>query len=341
LAAASKPAWFQDAGETVHVRWTEAPDQYESLAVSLRAVLDRGGVDRSYDELVAVLGLGFATVAATDDTLDSWCTYARDAGLGATAESYGLRLRELHPPAATRGLARSAEYARHFQDSYVPLIARALEHDQLVLAWRGWPAPHDRLWGVITSFQGGTLGGHTLGADGRPLPLSGPAHQVYIVEESRPVDPSALAPAHLFAHAARQARAGWAGTWARCANVKTGAAAYRAWQDILRTGADGGAGVVPLYRQHAQAARVHGAARGCLAAWLRRVGPALASDGTELAAYWANTCDAVGEVLRPYESPAAVQVLLDHPGGAEGMCRAIDAICEMEAALVVKLGAVQ
>ncbi len=323
------------------IRWVEAPDHYESLAASLGAVLAYTGAGRPYDELVAALGLGFATVVTTDDALGWWSTYARDASLAATAELYGLRLRALHPPEAARGLSRSAEYGQHFRDSYVPLIARALEHNQLVLAWRGWPEPRDRFWGVITKVQGETLLGHTLQADGRPLPLIGPAHQVYIAEEFRLPEPRAVTAAHLFTHAAQQACAVWTGSWGRHANVETGAAAYRAWQDALRVRPDSEADAAPLHRQQSQAARVHGAARGCLAAWLRRVGPALAASQAELATHWADTCDRVRQRLLPYESAEEVGELLDQPDGTASICRAIDEIREMEAALVEKLAVIR
>jgi hypothetical protein len=323
------------------IRWVEAEDHHESLAVSLRAVLAGSGTDRPYDELVAALGLGFATVATAADSLDWWSTYARDASLTTTAELYGLRLRELHPSSAALGLAASAEYAQHFRDSYLPLIARALEHNQLVLAWRGWPAPRDRFWGLITSLERETLFGYTLEAEGQPQPLVGPAHQIYIVEESPSPEPRALTAAHLFAHVARQAQAVWAGTWVKCANIETGAAAYRAWQNALQVRPNGVVRAVPLHRQQSQAARVHRAARSCLAAWLRRIGPALAADQAKLAAYWADTCDRVRQRLLPYEPAERVRELLDEPDGTASICRAIDEIREMEAGLVEKLAVIR
>jgi hypothetical protein len=325
----------------VRIGWVEAPDHDESLAVSLRAVLAHNGTDRPYDELLAALGLGFATVATPDDSLGWWCTYARDARLIETASLYGLRLRELHPAEAASGLVHSAEYAQHFQDSYVPLIAVALEHDQLVIAWRGWPAPRDRFWGVITDIRGQTLFGQTLRSAAQPLPLSRPAHQIYIVEEFRPVEPSALKPAHLFSHVARQARAVWAGNWARCANVETGAAAYRAWQNALRKAAGDETTPLALHFQQYQAARGHAGARSHLASWLRRVEPALAGEQARLAAQWADTCDRVAQRLRAYDSPEAVRGLLDRPDEAECIRQAIDEICEVEATLIEKLQTIQ
>jgi hypothetical protein len=325
----------------VQIRWSEARNHYESLAVSLRAVLASLNADHPYDELVATLGLGAATVATADDSLGWWCTYARDASLVETAKLYGLRLRELHPAEAAQGLSRSAEYAQHFRDSYVPLIARALEHDQLVLAWRGWPEPCDRLWGVITDIRDEQLSGHTLWHDGQSLAFTGPAHQVYVVEEFCPPAPDGVTPAHLFAHVARQACAVWAGTWAGHVNVQTGAAAYGAWQNALREPSATESTTLPLYRHHSQAACAHLAARSHLATWLRRVGRVLGGDRIELAAHWAHMCDRVEQRLLPYESPEAVKELLDEPGGVDQICPAINEVCEIEVALVDRLAAMR
>jgi len=326
-------AWYRVVNDMMQTRWSEAQNHYESLAVSLRAVLAYLDSDHPYDELVATLGLGFATVATTDDSLGWWCTYARDASLIETAKLYGLRLRELHPPEAALGLSGSPEFAQHFRDSYVPLIARALEHGQPVLAWRGWLAPRDRLWGVITSIRGAQIFGQTLWHEGQPLPLTGPAHQAYVVEEFRPPDDKAVAPANLFSHVARQARAMWAGTWARCTHVTTGAVAYRAWCDALRA-PSGRQATPPLYDQQSQAARVHAAARDCLATWLRRVAGALAGDDVKFAAHWADTCDRVVQRLLPYESPQAVKEILGRPDGRTCICQVIDDVSEIEAALL-------
>lgn len=321
------------------VRWTESQNHYESLAVSLRALLACFDNDRPYDELVAVLGLGAATVAVPEDSLGWWCTYARDARLHETAELYGLRLRGMHPPEAALGLGQCGEYVQHFRDSYVPLIARALEHEQLALAWGGWPGASERLWGIITHRQGEALFGHTLWHGGQPAPLIGPARQVYVAEGfSRPKH-ERVTPASLFAHAARGASVMWAGTWTTGTGIKTGKAAYRAWQDALRKPPEEAAATPALYHQQSRAARVHSAARNYLATWLRRVAGTLAGDRIQLAAHWANACDRVGERLLPYESPDVVKELLDQPGGVDRICRALDDVCGIESELAQRLEA--
>ncbi len=312
---------------------TEAERHRESLAVCLRAVLTGFGVRRPYDELVSTLGLGAATVAAPDDSLDSWATYARDAGLVPTANLYGLCLRDLHPPNATPGLGRSAEYPEHFHDSYVPLIMRALEHDQLVLAWRGWPAPGERLWGVITRARGDQLFGQMQGCGDELVPLAGPAHQVYIVEESRPPNPNALSPDALFAHVARQASAAWAGRWVSDRGALTGPAAYKAWQDFLRRAPNANTLVPPLHQQHRHTVRLLVAARKCLSAWLRGV-PGRHRD---LAAVWANTCDRVRQLLEQDAVGASSEGAFEQTDGIERACQVLADVCELETELVKRL----
>jgi hypothetical protein len=189
------------------------------------------------------------------------------------------------------------------------------------------------LWGVLTHVQGDQLFGHTPGHSGRPVPLTGPALQVYIVEESQPPIPEVLSPDVLFVHVARQACEAWAGTWAPDSGVLTGPAAYDAWQDTLRSAPAANAGKSPLRVQHSHATRLLLAARCCLAAWLRRV----PGKQRELAARWADTCDRVAQLLRPYESPEAVRAVLAQPDGIQHVCRALENACALEAKVVKQL----
>jgi len=317
----------------VRIRWSEAPNHYESLAVSLRAILAGFGAEHPYDELLAGLGLGAAVVAVPGEPLGWWWTHARDVNLLATARLYGLHLRELHPPEAAHGLSGSAEYAEHFRDSYLPLIRAAVEHEQPVLAWRGWPAPRDRLWGVITAVRDELVIGYTLWHDSEPLPMVGPAHQVYIVEDYRaPARPPTAD--ELFWRAAGQAQAWWAGTGAVRTGLETGRHAYRRWQAALHEPTDDS---LPLHRQQSQAVRVHVAARSYLAVWLRRVAHQLGGEQVALAARWANACDRVAERLASYESPEVVRELFAEPEGIDRLCRALEEVCELESAVVAAL----
>ena len=105
-----------------------------SLTLALRSVAESAGYDVDADDLHAVLGLSMVACAAPGDMeLGNWPLYARDAFLVDTARVFGMTVRPIHPPEAARGLGGAAEFAQHFDASYRPLIARALEHDQPVL----------------------------------------------------------------------------------------------------------------------------------------------------------------------------------------------------------------
>jgi len=323
----------------VQSRWSEAQNHYESLAACVRAILAGAGSERSYEEILAALGLGAITVAVADEGLGSWCTWARDAALLQTAPLYGLRLRELHPPEVAAGLPGAAEFTQHFRDSYVPLIRQALAHGQLALAWRGWPPPRERLWGLITAVHGDMLTGYTLWHEAQPLPLTGPAYQVYVVEECAPPPADALTPDLLFQHVARLAVRAWSGTWTALETLSTGAAAYRAWQDALRKAKPTDPNGLPLSRQQSHAARAHTAARTSLATWLRQIAPGLGGDHAAAAAQWAATAAHVSRTLQPYTAPESVEELLRQPAGIERICRALEDACQAEAALAQRLAA--
>ncbi len=320
----------------MQTRWLEAPHHYESLAVSLRAILACHGLSRPYEEIVAVLGLGMATVAVPDDELGWWCTYARDAALLEVATRYGLQLRELHPPQAAMGLARSPGYARHFQDSYLPLIRRALEHGQRVLTWRGWPPPRERLWGVLVEQAGGMLLGHTLWHRASPLPLIGPAHQAYIIEDfARPT--TDWTPAQQFKTAVHATCSMWRGPWPVDGGLLTGSAAYDAWCEALAHPPARPASGRSLGWQHSQAIRVHTAARTALATWLRSIGGKLGGRDVELAARWAAACDQVVETLATCETAEDAEETFRAAGGACEVCEALRRAREIEARVIEQL----
>ena len=93
---------------------------------------------------------------------------ARDALLVEGARVFGMTVRGLHPPEAARGLEHSAEYAQHFAASYRPLILRALENRQPVLArlGRGEFGNHHPIWGAIEDSSDGGVG--SVRGGGRP-----------------------------------------------------------------------------------------------------------------------------------------------------------------------------
>lgn len=258
--------------------------KHESLALCLREVLATHGRTCTYEQIVAALGLGFATAAVPGEPAGQWPTFGRDAGLGLAAALLGLRLRELHPPAAARGLHRAGEFATHFADSYVPLIRAALAYGYPVLVWGGWPPPAERLWGLVTGEVEGKLigrvgwevsAGFTDGPQpgaGGVLPMVGPAQQVYVIEEiSSAAEPSAAAAMDEWAAVTL---ALWCDRHA-LTGVHFGLAAYRVWLHVLGEPAEPDFDSSAAIGGHAQVVRVLGAARAALAGWLNEILPLL------------------------------------------------------------------
>lgn len=314
------------------LQWTQAADEPESLAVGLRAVLAAHGAPREYDELIALLGLGAAFVAVRGECPGHWPTHARDAALVETADRLGLRLRDLHPPDAAIGLETSAEFPQHFQDSYVPLILRALQHGQTALAWRGWPSPGQYEWGVITAADGDQLYGYAPGGNGQLMPLTGPAYQVYVVEEHRPPDARNLEPAALFEHAARVSRALWDGAPALRFGVKTGTAAYQLWSDALADADLCPHCGEPAHVCQSRLVRPLVSARRHLATWLQRIADALDPKPKEAATRWAYACEDFVRWWQPFESPENVKQFFpkQHKNGVFGPLQ-IQNTCALEA----------
>ncbi len=164
----------------------------ESLTQALLAVLRAGGRSAVYDDVNAALGLSFIITSVQDDPCPgNWSCYGRDFNLASAAKALGLRIRDLHPPDVSIGLDRAPEYEQHFDASYRPLIERALEHGQPVIAWCGWPAPNEQSWGLLTSIGGAGLGysGVMAGA-AQPASLVGLPIQLYVVEDVDAADPT-------------------------------------------------------------------------------------------------------------------------------------------------------
>ena len=100
-----------------------------------------------------------------------------------------MQIREVHPPEAARGLEDAAEFEQHFDASYRPLILRAMENGQFVLAWRGWLGERELSWGWIRAAcdEGMGFRGSTIWSEAELNPLRAdllvrPAVQLYIVE---------------------------------------------------------------------------------------------------------------------------------------------------------------
>ncbi len=122
-----------------------------SLPYALCAVAHTAGLNVDLYDLCAAMGLSFMpTSVRGEPSTDKWRMYARDAFLIPAGRLFGMTIREIHPPEAAQGIAELPEFKQHFDASYRPLIERALEHDQPVLAWQGWPGEWALHWGVIT-----------------------------------------------------------------------------------------------------------------------------------------------------------------------------------------------
>lgn len=240
-----------------------------SLPHALCAVAHARGYEIDLDDLCAAMGLSF-TVTAIPEEPDSskWTLYARDAFLVPAARLFGMTIRDIHPPEAAIGVAKSVEFSQHFDASYRPIILRALEHNQPVLAWQGWPASPiahvrdpegadfdsrtpsssagkrpeaiccghtDMLWGVITNpcedgvgFRG-TI--HASPDDAAELTLHRPPVQLYVIESIVQTKPDAE---EVLAMARDHAKQVLDNALSDRFGVTTGPRAYDDWIERLR-----------------------------------------------------------------------------------------------------------
>jgi hypothetical protein len=302
------------------LRWIEEAEHAESLTTALRAVLALYGQDQPYENLLAALGLGTLVTAHPDEPLHHWPTLGRDLCLVDAAAKFGLSLRPLHPPDAAAGLGRSSEFASHFHDSYVPLIRTALAHEQLVLAWRGWPAPSSRCWGVIAGEQDEQLWGFATGRNLEYVPLIDPAHQAYVVEEYRSPGRS-LNEIDLFDMVRRFAREFWEGSLTTMPGLLTGEKAYRAWIQKLRAPDSEESLGLSVLEQHRGAVRSLLAARRAMVIFLR----GCARRRSAAAARWAESVERTIEILRPDEIVVADAKAALSPDWAEQASASLEA----------------
>lgn len=216
-------------------------DRSATLTWALSRVAADAGHAIDADDLHAALGLSmFACAVAGETRVDWWSMYARDRFVVRAARLFGMRLRDLHPPDVARGLDAAAEFGQHFDLSYRPLIHRAMEHGQAVLAWRGWRGEEGPTWGVIReiSKEGvGFAGSIPLRgrADASKLNvLDRPASQVYVVETIERTTPTGEA---IVSMAMEHMREGFdrasAGRW----GIAIGLAAIVQFEERLARGA--------------------------------------------------------------------------------------------------------
>lgn len=224
------------------LRWIDRDPRGESLACALQSLLAPRGIGATYESLVVALGLGTLVHFDLEQSPAAVGEFARDGRLGPAADAFGVRLRELHPISAAQRLESSAEFEQHFIDSYVPLIRRAFEAGQVALAWHGWPAPAKARWGVLLEGMGASeIRGVSRG--GSVEPFTGPAHQVYIVEEIR-ADAAPPAADAIFDLAAAAMHAQWSGRWSGVESQVTGRRAFDALRDWLADSDDPDAAAV-------------------------------------------------------------------------------------------------
>lgn len=156
----------------------------ESLTFAVRAIARAAGVEIPHAELNDALGYLPPALGG-----DAGSMYGRDARLVEAGKNFGMQIRAVHPPEAARGLEDAPEFEQHFDLSYRPLILRAMENGQYVLAWRGWAGERGLSWGWIRAACGEGIGfrGATIWSEAeleslRDDVLTRPAVQLYIVE---------------------------------------------------------------------------------------------------------------------------------------------------------------
>lgn len=201
-----------------------------TLAAALAAILEQRGAGIDVNVFSLALGNPFLICSVgSEPDIALWPMYARDAFLIEAGRLFGMTIREMHPPRAAVGLRESAEFFQHFDASYRPLIMRALEHDQPVLAWRGWAGELEPCWGIIRGTCSSTIGftGSVYALPGLRKPqeieLSSAPVQYYVVESCRPVVPT---PELLLHHLSAVARVALSNGIADRFAVRTGPPAF-------------------------------------------------------------------------------------------------------------------
>ena len=311
----------------------EQPRPCLSLPQAVCAIARDAGYTIDCDTLCAAMGLSLMVPAVPDEPdLRNWPRYARDAFLVTAGRLFGMTIRAMHPPEAARGLSSSEEFRQHFDASYHPLVLRALEHDQPVLAWQGWPGEARLSWGVITDAcdDGVGLAGRVCGCDAISAThvLERPPVQVYVVEttERRQPEPGELLEAFL-AHSqtalsnALHTRFG----------VTTGPTAYDRWIDRLRDDEADGPTATAGHRALAAAAI---AAHKSADRFVRQVRPGAEGSARHRLDAVSRLLPAIVESLRT--SAGTEAAALATPTAIEAVTRARDATAELTSALAAK-----
>ena len=227
----------------------------QSLVLAIQSIARKVGRTIHGDDLSAALGLSWSPVAVPDqEDVGTWPLYARDAFLPEAGRLFGLTIRDLHPPEAALGLRDAEEFEQHFDASYRPLIQRALEHDQPVLAWQGWPGRHELHWGIIRDackdgigFRGETTPGLGLTESRGATTLVRPPVQLYVVETVDLKEPDRN---ELFDQCMRQANTVLGNGLEDRFGVITGSGAYDYWLEHAKLLDEVGADQVERFAAH-------------------------------------------------------------------------------------------
>lgn len=279
----------------IPTNWSEESGQLHSLPLCLRAVFFDSSQAPSYDELLAILGLGSLAVAPkSDDDFD--VLYAQETYLSATAALFGVRLRELHPRRTARGLDHSAEFPQHFIDSYIPLIARAYDVGQPTLVCRGWPPPRQHEWGLITRVSGESLAGMTIGHQGEPVPLIGPPLFAYVIEDADAAGAAKLSPTDQVARAAWIAVEQYKQLVSADAEYFSGPRAWLAWREFCRRQSEVDSA---QSRSFLRMVSRWLSARAAQARWLEFQQPEIANPAREVVTNWRDLCLAIQAEISP------------------------------------------
>ncbi|MFH1748588.1 MAG: hypothetical protein ABIG44_16255 [Planctomycetota bacterium] len=316
----------------LHVNSSRPTAEPASLAACLHALLEDIKDGHSYDEIISLLGVGAAVIAVPDRCVGRWCEYAQDAALLDTAGLLGLRLRAMHPPHAAAALEDSAEFAGHYRDSYLPLMEEAVRSGQKLLVWRGWPAPAEHSWGIIKDHdERGLIGNPDSGTE--LIPFTGPALQVYTVEDIHSPPPDRQTATTHFEHTRRIAMTFWYGQLPLGNGILSGPPAYNAWRAALHTSPANNC--TPTC--YVSLAKVLHARRRSLTTWLRDIAPGLADRQRHAASAWADACTDIIKQLELLTDATEVAALMDTPAGRQQLSATIESIERCEADLMTRL----
>jgi len=253
----------------------DAEQEYESLALSLRAIAAAADVELDYDDLCAALGVSFAAVSTgIEPSPGWWMTYGRDLFLQPAARLFGFELRPIQPFQVGLGMVQAGEFAQHFEQSHKPLILRALENNQPVIAWQGWPDFRWPFWGVITGFENNQFTGTTIWTNGQIQYLTEPALQCYVVERCDPYLPPrdqlfamSIGHAHAYMNQAPYDPMIFDTT---PPTIVTGPQAFDAWENWFEKTDFKAPANAQCWNDHRQHAEFLGAARSSAARFLNR-----------------------------------------------------------------------